>query len=210
LAARHMLQNCMVDFAEYEEIESGDTEAVARFARHHGWPVRLSAARWGTTRPDVHLVRPYTALDQVWADAPGRLWLLETHEPLAPQLAVVIARRPSGEQVVCPAIATGERDCQPRRPVPVAASIIDRALTTATSIVGALDATGIVNVTFLHSHDGRLLVDELTYGPEPSPESSAPADHSLHTVHLRAILDWPLDPAPTTDPNRRQPRRPQR
>ena len=203
LAARYVLQDCMVDFAEFEEIDSGDTEAVVRFAQHHGWPVRLSTARWGTTAPHVHLVRPYSVLDEMWAATIGQLWLLEASEPLAPQLAVVIARRPSGQQIVCSVNATNVKDCQQGRPPPVTASFRERAIETATSIVDELGATGIVTVTFLRSHDGRLLVDDVTYGPEPHPVAGAVTDHSLYAIHLCAILDWPLDPAPTTDPDRR-------
>jgi len=196
LAARYVLQDCMFDFAEFEEIDSGDTEAVARFARHHGWPVRLRAASWGTTEPAVHLVRPYSRLDQVWADTFGQLWLLEACEPLAPQLCVVIARRPAGEQFVCSVIATDTQDCRPRRTVPVAATIAERAIATATSIVDGLDATGIVTVQFLHSRDGRLLVDDVTYGPEPGPATDATTIQARYAAHLRAILDWPLDASP--------------
>ncbi len=205
LAARYVFQDCVFDFAEFEEIDSGDTEAVARFAQHHGWPVRLSAARWGTTEPDVHLLRPYSVLDEVWANSIGQLWLLEACEPLAPQLTVVIARRPSGHQFVCSVVATTAQVCQPRCPSPDAVSIKERALATATSIVDGLDATGIVTVKFLHSHDGRLLVDDVTYGPEAHLAPGAATDQSLYAVHLRAILDWPFDPASTMEPDRRSP-----
>jgi len=194
LAARYVLQDCVFDFAEFEEIDSGDTEAVARFALHHGWPLRLRAARWGATGPAVHLLRPYSVLDEVWADRIGQLWLLEACQPLAPQLAVVIARRPSGHHLVCSLTATIEQDCRPRRTLPIAASIEERAIATATSIVDGLDATGVVTVKFLHSSDGRLLVDDITYGPQPHPMTDGPTDHRLYAAHLRAILDWPGDP----------------
>jgi len=194
LAARYVLQDCLFDFAEFEEVDSGDTEAVARFAQHHGWPVRLRAARWGTTEPAVHLLRPYSALDHVWgADVSGKLWLLEACEPLAPQLAVVIARRPSGQQLVCSVIETNEQDCRPQRRLPVTTSIATRSTATATAIVDGLDATGIVTVKFLLSSDGRLLVEDITYGPESNPATEPATDQSLYAIHLRAILDWPLD-----------------
>ena len=201
LAARYVLQDCVYDFAEFEEIDSGDSEGVARFAQHHGWPVRLSAVRWGTTEPKVHLLRPYSVLEEIWANSFGQLWLLEACEPLAPQLTVVIARRPSGDQFVCSVVETTEQDCQTSYPSPNAVSINELALATAASIVGGLDATGIVTVKFLYSHDGRLLVDDVTYGPESHRALDAATRQSLYAVHLRAILDWPFDPASTPEPD---------
>jgi len=202
LAARYHLQGYGFDVAEFEEIDAGDTAAVTRFARHHGWPVRLRAARWGTTAPTVHLVRPYSALDHVWGDTSGQLWLLDGCEPLVAHLTVVLARRPSGQQFVCAPVATGAQVCQPCQPLPLATSIVDQAIATATSIVDTLEATGIVTVNFLHSHDGRLLVDDLSYGPEPHPLRSAPTDHSVWLLHLRAILDLPIDSVTTADSGR--------
>ncbi len=193
LAARYVLQESVYDFADFEEIDSGDTEAVQRFARQHGWPVRLRAAHGGTTAPAVHLLRPYTVLDQLWADTIGQLWLLEAHEPTATVVSVAIARRPSGQQVVCSVAANDGWGCRTRRPLPLAASIANRAIATARSIVDGLDATGIVTVQFLRSHDGRLLVDDITYGPEGVPETDAATNHSLYALHLGAILDVPFD-----------------
>ncbi len=199
LAARYVLQDCVFDFADFEEIDSGDTEAVNRFAQHHGWPVRLRTAQWGTFEPQVHVARPYSVLEEVWADNTGQLWLLETCQPLAPQLTVVVARRPCGQQLVCSVIATAGQGRQPRCTAQAAAAIRERAIVTAMSIVDGLDAAGIVSVRLLHSRDGRLLVDDVTCGPENHPVTNASNGQSLYSIHLRAILDWPLDPTATRD-----------
>lgn len=193
LAARYELQECVYDFADFEEIDSGDTEAVNRFAHHYGWPVRLRAAHWGITAPAVHLLRPYTRLDPLWAETIGQLWLLEAYEPIATRVSVAIARRPSGQHVICSVAATVARDCRPHQRLPLAASISDRATTTASSIVEGLDAAGIVTVSFLHSHDGRLLVDDITYGPVSTLVTGAATEHSLYALQLGAILDMPFD-----------------
>lgn len=190
LAARYLLQDCGYDIAHFEEIDSGDTWAVTRFARQHGWPVRLSTARWGTVRPDVHLVRPYSELDGLWGDS-GQLWLLEACHPLASQLTVAIARRPSGHQTADAVSATTQPDFQPHRLVPTAKSITERAIRTATSIVDGLNTTGISTVKFLHCRDGRLLVDDFNYGLEAELVDGVPIDDSLYAAHLRAVLDLP-------------------
>ena len=188
LAARYALQNCGYDLAEFEEVDSGDSGAVVRFARQHGWPVRLSTARWGTVSPDVHLLRPYSLLDQVWTDS-GQLWTLEACEPSAPQLTVVIARSPSGHHIVYPVIATAQHDSQPHRRLPIAESITDQAIATAKSIVDGLGTTGIATVKFLHCRDGRLLVDDFTHGPDAASPFGVPNGNSLYTTHVCAILD---------------------
>ena len=199
LAARYVLQNCGYDVAEFEEIDSGDTRAVKRFARQHGWPVRLSTARWGTVSPDVHLLRPHSFLDQVWTEG-GHLWLLEACEPSAPQLTVVIARNRSGHHIVHPVTATARADSPPHRRPPIPESVIDRAIATAKSIVDGLDTTGVATVKFLHCRDGRLLVDDLTHGPEAGPPDGVPTGNSLYATHLRAILDSAPEPTSPTGP----------
>jgi len=200
LAARYHLQNGGYGVAEFEEVDSGDTDSVQRFALQHGWPVRLTAARWGTASPDVHLLRPYSLLDQVWTDR-GQPWLLEACEPSASQLTVVIARSPSGHHIVHPVVATAHYDTQPYRRLPIAESISDRAIATAKSIVDGLDTIGISTVKFLHSSDGRLLVDDFTHGPEVVPPFGAPVGNSLYATHLRTILGWSSEPTSTTSPN---------
>jgi len=189
LAARYVFQDCEFEVAQFEEVDAGDDAGVQRFARQHGWPVRLRPSRWGLGGPEVHVVRPYSVLDQVWAHSSAQRWLLETWESLAPQLTVVIARRPCGDQVVLGVKANPTQDCRSRRELPLSASIRERAISTASSIVEGLDATGIVTVQFVCSSDGRLLVDDFTYGPDACAAASADADDTLFAAHLRAILD---------------------
>ena len=129
----------------------------------------------------------------------GELWLLEACDPLAPQLTVVIARRPSGHYVAYPVIATTQKDFLPHRQLPIAESITDRAIATAKSIVDGLDTSGII-VKFLHCRDGRLLVDDFTYSPEVELLAGVPTGNALYAAHLRAVLDLP--PEPTSKPTR--------
>ena len=196
LAARYVFQDCGFSVAEFEEIDSGDDDAVERFGRRHGWPVRLIAPRWGPAEAAVHVVRPSSVLDQAWADSSGQLWLLEACEPAAPQLTVVIARRPSGEQIVNPVTVRPDQGGRPQHLQPVAAPIVECAIATAVSIADGLDATGVVTVKFVYGNDGRLLVDDFAIGPDVDPLLGVALDDSLVAVHLRAILDWRLHPAP--------------
>ncbi len=189
LAARYVFQDCGFEVAEFEEVDSGDDAGVQRFARQHGWPVRLRASRWGLEGPAVHVVRPYSVLGRAWAVSSAQRWLLETWEPLTPQLAVVIARRPSGHQVVLGVTATSGQDCRPRRELPVSASIRKRAISITRSIVDGLDVAGVVTVQFICSSDGRLLVDDFTYGPAARGAAGLLLDDTLIACHLRAILD---------------------
>ncbi len=192
LAARRLLSECGFDLAPFKEIDARDARAVVRFAQRHGWPVRLSTARREQTSSNVHIVRPFTVLDHVWASSTERRWLIEACEPTAPELTVTVVRRPSGQRIVYPVIAT--------TPDGGASLLMDaatetRARSIATAIVDGLDATGVITVALVCSRDGRLVVDDVTQGPFLRTVSTFDADTSLFADHLRGILDMHLDPA---------------
>lgn len=189
LAARYVFHDCGFGVAEFEEIDAGADGDVQRFARKHGWPVRLRASRWGLERSAVSVVRPYSVLDHVWAGNSAQRWLLETWIPLAPHVTVVLSRRPSGPQAVHAVTSTLQNEDGPRREVLPAGSIRERAIATARSIVDGVDATGIVAVQLVHCPDGRLIVDDLTYGPAACDAVGSLTGYALIAEHLRAILD---------------------
>lgn len=165
LAVRHFLREGGFDIAEFQAITSGDGGAVLRFARHHGWPVCLRSTRGAQRRCDVRVVRPCTDLDQIWAKTAEEQWLVDAYEPLALELTVTIAQRPSGHRVVYPVYATDRSYRQPRQMSAEADPINDRATAIANSIVEGIDATGILTVKLLATRDGRLLVDDFAHGP---------------------------------------------
>lgn len=193
LAARYVFRDCGFEVAEFEEVDRGDDERVQHFGRHHGWPVRLRPPCWGLDGPVAHVVQPCSDLEQVWANSRAQRWLLETWAPLAPHLAVAVARRPTGDQNVLGVQATPAHHCRSRAEAPISTSVRERAVSTTRSIVDGLDSTGVVTVHFICGTDGRLLVDGFTYGPTADSTASCAANAPLFDAHLRAIMDRDFD-----------------
>ena len=170
-----------------------DVAGVRAFAADHGWPVVLKAERGGYDGRGVVVVPGEAELGDA---LPAGDWLVEEHLELAMELAVVVARRPSGHHVTYPVVETVQVDgiCRelvmPGRLPPEVGSA---AVALAEEIVRAVDGTGIVAVELFLDDDGRLLVNELAMRPHNSGHATieGSATSQFHN-HLRAVLDWPL------------------
>ena len=163
---------------------------VDRFAGEHGWPVVLKARSGGYDGRGVAFVADpadaAAALVAMGDDA-----VVEEHVGIARELAVLIARRPSGETAVYPVVETRQEDAQLRELV-VGASV-PQAEALGVRIVELADATGIVAVELFETADGSLLVNELALRPHNSGHWTIEgAGTSQFEQHLRAVLDWPL------------------
>jgi 5-(carboxyamino)imidazole ribonucleotide synthase len=124
--------------------------------------------------------------------------------PLARELAVLVARRPSGEIRGWPIVETVQRDgicVEVVAPAPgLPAERRAEAQQIAGTIATELDVTGVLAVElFERSPDGALLVNELAMRPHNSGHWTIEgARTSQFEQHLRAVLDWPLgETAPT-------------
>jgi len=173
--------------------EVADVDAVRAFADEHGWPVVLKAQRGGYDGRGVLVVADVGELGD--ALPPGD-WLVEEHLDLAIELAVVVARRPSGDHVTYPVVETVQQDGICRElvmPGRVDPDLADRAVRLATDIVVAVGGTGIVAVELFVTAGGDLLVNELAMRPHNSGHATIEASGtSQFHNHLRAVLDWPL------------------
>jgi 5-(carboxyamino)imidazole ribonucleotide synthase len=171
---------------------------VGVFADRHGWPVVLKARRGGYDGRGVHVVADRAAADAVLRS--GGEWLAEAWVPLDLEVAMLVARRPSGETVAYPLCETVQEDgmCRELRvPAPVDADAAAAARDLALRVADGVDATGILAVELFVS-GGRLLVNELALRPHNSGHWTIDgALTSQFENHLRAVLDLPLgDPAP--------------
>jgi 5-(carboxyamino)imidazole ribonucleotide synthase len=168
---------------------------VTRFGEEHGWPVVLKAVRGGYDGRGVWIV------GEPPAQLPPTEVYVEQRVSLVHELAIQVARRPSGETRTWPTVETVQEDgiCvevvapAPRTSPTLSADAERIALTLAEE----LDVVGLLAVELFEA-PGGLVVNELAMRPHNSGHWSIEgARTSQFEQHLRAVLDWPLgDPTP--------------
>lgn len=195
LLARRTLSELGIPVPAFAAVQ--DVEDVRAFAAaHDGWPVVLKAARGGYDGRGVWIcddeAQAADVLDGL--DGPG---LVETFVPIERELAVLVARTPSGASVVYPVAETLQHDGMCREIVapistPLRGGIARRARELAVRIAAEIGATGILAVELFVTPDG-LLVNELALRPHNSGHFTIEGCRtSQFEQHLRAVLDWPL------------------
>jgi 5-(carboxyamino)imidazole ribonucleotide synthase len=184
---------------------------LAAFAEAAGWPVVVKTPRGGYDGKGVAVVSgpdDAAALARVegwWRDL-GPL-LAEELVDFRRELAVLVARSPSGQAAAWPVVETVQRDGVCREVVAPAPDLDPRLATAAVEaglrIAGALDVTGVLAVEMFEvaAAAGRpagVLVNELAMRPHNSGHWTIEgAVTSQFEQHLRAVLDLPLgDPRP--------------
>ena len=127
--------------------------------------------------------------------------LIEAHVAFDRELAVLVARSPSGQAAAWPVVETVQTDGICTDVVAPAPGLSPEAAAAATHaalrIAGALEVTGVLAVEMFQAGD-RVLVNELAMRPHNSGHWSIDgAVTSQFEQHLRAVLDLPLgDPRP--------------
>ncbi|WP_103030447.1 5-(carboxyamino)imidazole ribonucleotide synthase [Salinibacter altiplanensis] len=140
-------------------------------------------------------------LRQAWPDlAAGDGAMVETFADFTRELAVQVARRPDGNQVVYPVAYTEQRDhrCHAVEvPADIDDDIAKKARRIAQRSVDAVEGVGLIAVELFEMPDGRVLVNELAPRPHNTGHYSIEgAATSQFENHVRAVLDWPLgDPS---------------
>jgi 5-(carboxyamino)imidazole ribonucleotide synthase len=188
LAQRRRLSELGIPVPAYAEVHSGAD--VAAFADDHGWPVVLKAIRGGYDGRGVWVVG--TAPDEL----PGPQVYVEQRVPLVHELAVQVARRPSGEMRAWPVVETVQADgicVEVVAPAPrLSPALAADAKRLALRLAEELDVVGVMAVELFEA-PGGLLVNELAMRPHNSGHWTIEgARTSQFEQHLRAVLDWPL------------------
>jgi 5-(carboxyamino)imidazole ribonucleotide synthase len=128
---------------------------------------------------------------------------LEERVALDRELAMQIARSPSGEMRSYPLVETVQVDGMLREliaPAPRAAALQDDARRIAETIAADCDVVGLLAVEFFESN-GTLLINEIATRPHNSGHFSIEgAVTSQFEQHLRAVLDLPLGSMALTAP----------
>ena len=172
-------------------------DEIAQFAAAHGWPLVLKAARGGYDGKGVWPVGDMAEAASVVAPLTGTL-LVEEMVALDAELAVMVARRPSGEAVTWPATETAQVGGVCREvlvPGRLSPEMLDRARAMGERVAEIVDAVGVLAVELFWS-GGVLMVNEIAARPHNSGHWTIEgAVTSQFENHLRAVLDLPLGPA---------------
>jgi 5-(carboxyamino)imidazole ribonucleotide synthase len=193
LVQRQRLREMGLPVPEFAAVSSVDD--VRRFGDDHGWPVVVKAVRGGYDGRGVWV------FPEPPVELPGPDVYVEQRVPLVHELAVQVARRPSGEMRSWPVVETVQDDgicVEVVAPAPrLSPALAGEAEQLATRIAAELGVTGVLAVELFEAPSG-LMVNELAMRPHNSGHWTMDgARTSQFEQHVRAVLDWPLgDPTP--------------
>ena len=169
---------------------------VTKFGEEHGWPVVLKAVRGGYDGRGVWI------LSEPPAELPLVPLYVEARVQLVHELAIEVARRPSGEMRAWPVVETVQSDgicVETIAPAPrLSPAFATEAERLGFEIAEALGVVGVLAVELFEA-PGGLVVNELAMRPHNSGHWTIEgAVTSQFEQHLRAVADWPLgDTSPT-------------
>jgi|HubBroStandDraft_6_1064221.scaffolds.fasta_scaffold298061_1 5-(carboxyamino)imidazole ribonucleotide synthase len=200
LAMRARLTQLGVACPRFEPVASVDD--VVAFAGRTDWPVVLKAVSGGYDGRGVWLCRDAREAAQVLSH--GVSLLAEEFVPFERELAVLIARSPSGHGAAYPVVETVQRDgiChEVLAPAPgLPDDLAEEAISLGLELARALDVIGLLAVELFQT-SGGLLVNELAMRPHNSGHWTIEgARTSQFEQHLRAVLNWPLGAPTATAP----------
>ncbi|MDF8262988.1 5-(carboxyamino)imidazole ribonucleotide synthase [Luteipulveratus flavus] len=195
LAMRRLLSAIGVPCPAWAPVH--DEAGLQAFGDEHGWPVVVKTPRGGYDGKGVRVVRTAAeAADWLERAADTAGLLAEEAVPFTRELAVLVARSPSGQAAVWPVVETVQTDgiCTevlapaPDLPADLAAEVTEAAL----RIAGELGVTGVMAVE-LFQVGATFVVNELAMRPHNSGHWTIDgAVTSQFEQHLRAVLDLPL------------------
>ena len=176
---------------------AGAHHAVEAFSAAHPGEVVAKASRGGYDGRAVWMLGAddVTAFLDGYDGAP---LVVEPRLELGCELAVLVARRPSGEVRTWPVLETVQVDgmCdEVLYPAPVGEQVALRAREVAAEVARHTGAVGVLAVELFVLPDGEVLVNEIAPRVHNSGHLTIEgAATSQFEQHLRAVLDWPLGP----------------
>ncbi len=176
---------------------------VVEFAAAHGWPVVAKTAVGGYDGRGVFVLENQDQTVSTIGHLAGRRVVVEPMLDIAAEIAVVVARRPSGDTAVYPTVETIQHDgicIEATAPAAIDPDLRAHARGIAASIAETIGSVGILAVEFFITPAG-VVVNELAPRPHNSGHWTIEgAVTSQFENHLRGILDWPLGDTSLTAP----------
>jgi 5-(carboxyamino)imidazole ribonucleotide synthase len=167
------------------------------FAEEQGWPIVAKSASGGYDGRGVWVLRDRESAERFVSEIAERptTIVLEEFVPIERELAILVARRPNGEQIVYPLVETIQIDgiCHEIiAPARVSPDLEAKAIEIAHRVADAAGVTGVMALELFES-GGRLLINEIATRPHNSGHYTIEGTvTSQFEQHLRAVLDWPL------------------
>jgi 5-(carboxyamino)imidazole ribonucleotide synthase len=191
-AMRERLARLGVPCPAYASVTGLDD--VTAFAGGSGWPVVLKAVSGGYDGKGVWVCR--TPEEAAAVLAHGIDLIVEEHVAFERELAVLVARSPSGQGAAYPVVQTVQRDGVCREVLAPAPGLpeetAEEAQRLGLAIAAGVGVTGLLAVELFETRAG-LLVNELAMRPHNSGHWTIEgARTSQFEQHLRAVLDLPL------------------
>jgi 5-(carboxyamino)imidazole ribonucleotide synthase len=192
---KQLLRNAGIPVPIFAVAErASDLQALARDL---GWPLMLKARKLGYDGyGNAACHNPVEAADAFARLDRGEGVLVEAFVEFTRELAVMVARRASGEALPYPVAETRQRDhvChEVLVPAPIDPSDGERAEEIAVHAADTAGAIGVMGVELFALPDGRILVNELAPRPHNSGHYTIEAcETSQFENHLRGVLDLPL------------------
>lgn len=161
-----------------------------------GYPLMLKRPRNSYDGYGNRTAKSPNDLAEAHAMLGGGEVLAEGWVPFELELATMVARRPGGEAVVYPVVATYQKDhkCEAVEvPAAVSPEIMARARDLALRAAEAYGCVGVVGVEMFLLSDGEVWLNEIAPRPHNTGHYTLDAcATSQFENHLRAVLDMPL------------------
>jgi 5-(carboxyamino)imidazole ribonucleotide synthase len=192
LAMRERIGALGVPCPRFEPVASmADVEAFADTA---DWPLVLKAVSGGYDGRGVWMCSSFAEAADVLSH--GVQLFAEEYVPFKRELAILIARSPTGQGAVYPVVQTVQRDgicVEVLAPAPgLSADLAVEIERLGLKLATDLDVTGLLAVELFETRRG-LLVNELAMRPHNSGHWTIEgARTSQFEQHLRAVLNLPL------------------
>ena len=183
------------DFVVVDGGPEGAASACS-FADRHGGRVVAKASRGGYDGRGVWMLDG-ADLSGFVGDWRGAPLVIEPRLELSTEVAVLVARRPSGEVATWPLVETVQVDgmCdEVILPAPVTPAVAARAREIAREVAGTTGAVGVIAIELFVIGD-EVLINEIAPRVHNSGHLTIEGcTTSQFEQHLRAVLDWPLGP----------------
>ncbi len=180
------------DYALCKTLDEAE-EAAARF----GYPVLFKQLRGSYDGYGNATVEGVEGLQPAWTRLAAEDGLLvEAWAPFVRELAVLVARSPSGDHVIYPVAHTEQRDHRCHAvivPAAISSAVAAEAQQIGLAAVEAVGGVGLTAVEMFELENGQLLINELAPRPHNTGHYSIEGCYtSQFENHVRAILGWPL------------------